>query len=220
MNRKEIKEAAKAKIKGNKWNIWWPMLIIGVVTSVISRIFGVGTVQINTTDFANFDNVMASYQFSTTSYIGIAVVGIISALLYAGYYKYILNFVRKDKFEFNDIIDTIKARWLHILIATILVSIIVGICSIFFVIPGIIMGLAYAMAILLVVDTDVTGADALKKSREMMKGYKWNYFVFMLSFIGWIILTPFTLGILLIWLMPYMTVAEIMYYDKLKSLKK
>ena len=32
MNRKEIKEAAKAKIKGNKWNIWWPMLIIGAIT--------------------------------------------------------------------------------------------------------------------------------------------------------------------------------------------
>ena len=27
MNRKEIKELAKAKIKGNKWNIIWPMLI-------------------------------------------------------------------------------------------------------------------------------------------------------------------------------------------------
>ena len=29
MNRQEIKKEAWEKIKGNKWNIWWPLLIIG-----------------------------------------------------------------------------------------------------------------------------------------------------------------------------------------------
>ena len=218
MNRKEIKEEAKTKIKGNKWNIWWPMLIIGVVTSVVSRIFGIGTVEINATA-QNMEDMFASFKFSTGQSIGAIVVAIISALLYAGYYKYILNFIRTGKFEFSDILNTIKEKWLHILIATILTTIIVSLCSILFVIPGIIMALAYSMVILLVIDTDVPGNDALKKSREMMKGYKWNYFVFMLSFIGWVILTPFTLGILLIWLVPYYTVAEILYYDKLKAKK-
>lgn len=216
MNRKEIKEEAKAKIKGNKWNIWWPMLIIGVVTGIVSRIFGIGTVEINATT-QNMEEMFASVQFSTGQSIGAIVVVIISALLYAGYYKYVLNFIRTGKFEFSDILNTIKERWLHILIATVLTTIIVSLCSLLFVIPGIIMALAYSMVILLVIDTDVTGSDALKKSREMMKGYKWNYFVFMLSFIGWFILTPFTLGILLIWLVPYYTVAEILYYDKLKA---
>ena len=216
MNRKEIKEEAKAKIKGNKWNIWWPMLIIGVVTGIVSRIFGIGTVEINATT-QNMEEMFASVQFSTGQSIGAIVVTIISALLYAGYYKYVLNFIRTGKFEFSDILNTIKERWLHILIATVLTTIIVSLCSLLFVIPGIIMALAYSMVILLVIDTDVTGSDALKKSREMMKGYKWNYFVFMLSFIGWFILTPFTLGILLIWLVPYYTVAEILYYDKLKA---
>lgn len=216
MNRKEIKEEAKAKIKGNKWNVWWPMLIIGVVTGIVSRIFGIGTVEINATT-QNMEEMFASVQFSTGQSIGAIVVVIISALLYAGYYKYVLNFVRTGKFEFSDILNTIKERWLHILIATVLTTIVVSLCSLLFVIPGIIMALAYSMVILLVIDTDVTGSDALKKSREMMKGYKWNYFVFMLSFIGWFILTPFTLGILLIWLVPYYTVAEILYYDKLKA---
>lgn len=217
MNRKEIKEEAKAKIKGNKWNILWPILVIGVITSIISRIFGIGSFQVSTTGITTMEDIMASYSFSTTNYIGMIVVAIVSALLYAGYFKYVLNFVRTGKFEFNDILDTIKSKWLNILIATILVSIIVGLCTLAFVIPGIIMSLAYAMVYLLVIDTDVSGSDALKKSREMMKGYKGNYFVFLLSFIGWIILTPFTLGLLLIWLLPYMTVAEILYYDKLKA---
>ena len=82
------------------------------------------------------------------------------------------------------------------------------------------MTLAYAFVDYLVVDTDVTGNDALRESREMMKGYKWNYFVFGLSFLGWILLVPFTLGILLIWLYPYMTVATAIYYERLKGTKK
>ena len=93
-------------------------------------------------------------------------------------------------------------------------------CSLLFVIPGIIMALAYSMVAYIIIDTDKTGVDAMKESRAMMKGYKWNYFVFGLSFIGWILLTPFTFGLLLIWLYPYMTVADVLYYEKLKEVTK
>ena len=48
-----------------------------------------------------------------------------------------------------------------------------------------------------------------------MKGYKMNYFVFKLSFIGWNILAILTFGILYIWLVPYMVIAKTMYYDNL-----
>ena len=39
MNRAEIKEAAKEKIRGNKWNIIWPIIVIGVVTGFITMFF-------------------------------------------------------------------------------------------------------------------------------------------------------------------------------------
>ena len=80
------------------------------------------------------------------------------------------------------------------------------------------MSIAYTFVTYLVIDTDVSGSDSLKAGREMMKGYKWDYFVFGLSFIGWILLTPFTLGILLIWLVPYVVIAKAIYYDKLKAI--
>ena len=73
------------------------------------------------------------------------------------------------------------------------------------------------MVTFIVIDTDTSGSDSLRKSREMMKGYKMDYFIFQLSFIGWHILAVFTLGILYIWLVPYITVAETIYYDKLKE---
>ena len=61
------------------------------------------------------------------------------------------------------------------------------------------------------------GNDTLSASQKMMKGYKWDYCTFMFSFIGWIILGAFTFGILYTWLIPYMNVAEALYYEKLKE---
>lgn len=216
MNRAEIKELAKSKIKGNKWNIIWPVLVIGFLESVIQNIFhlgpGVANIDLNNLEAMSIQNMPIQVS------LGTGILSILVGVIMAGYYKYILNFVRTGKFETNDILNTIKEKWLNILIATVLVSVIVGICTIFFVVPGIIMGLAYSMVTFLVIDTDIAGSDALKASREMMNGYKWDYFVFILSFIGWILLVPFTLGILLVWLFPYMTVATTIYYDKLKAL--
>lgn len=218
MNRVEIKEAAKAKIKGNKWNIWWPVLVIGFITGIIESLFGVN----NTTnfDFNSLTQLSANMtiKLTPTQAIGTTLATLISVILMACYLKYIINFVRTGKFNSDDILETLKEKWLNILVAAVLVSIIVGLCSLLFVIPGIIMALAYTVVMYLVVDTDIKGSDALKKSREMMKGHKWEYFVFQLSFIGWMLLVPLTLGLILIWLIPYMTTAQAMYYDKLKSL--
>ena len=210
MNRAEIKQEAKAKIKGNLWNIIWPILVIGAVESILMSLFG------GTPDFSNMEKV----EIPTSYLVATGVIGILMGIVNAGYIKYIINFTRTGKFNTSDILNTAKEKWLNILIANILVGVIVGLCSLLFVIPGIIMALAYSFVTYLVVDTDVSGSDALSKSREMMKGYKWDLFVFGLSFIGWFILAPFTLFILFIWLMPYMTVAETIYYDRLKTLKK
>ena len=210
MNRKEIKELAKAKIEGNKWNIWWPLLIIVALESILGNAFGPSVI---------YDEITSAVKITSSGSLMGGIVGLVFGVVLAGYFKYIMDFVRTGKFDSNTIIDTIKSKWVNILIAEVLVSIIVFLCSLLFVVPGIIMALAYAFATFLVIDTDIAGNEALSKSREMMNGYKWDYFVFLLSFIGWIVLVPFTLGILLIWLVPYMIVAEVIYYDKLKEKK-
>ncbi len=211
MNRKEIKALAKEKIKGNKWNIIWPVLVIGFLESIVERIVA-GPIMSD-------PEAMQAGNVPVGVSVGILLIGLVFGIIMAGYQKYILNFARNGKFEFNDIINCVKEKWLNILISAILTGIIIGLCTFLFVIPGIIMAYAYTMVTYLVIDTDISGADSLKKSREMMKGYKWNYFVFQLSFIGWILLVPLTLGILAIWLYPYMTVADALYYDNLKKLR-
>jgi len=57
----------------------------------------------------------------------------------------------------------------------------------------------------------------LEKSFDMMADYTLEYFVLVLSFIGWAILGIFTLGILYLWLIPYMLVTLAIFYDKIKA---
>ena len=121
MNRKEIKELAKAKIKGNKWNLIWPMLIIGVISSIVSRLFG-GTITI---DLNNLES-LSTLHATPMQYGGSILSSLITGLLTAGFMAYVLDFVRKGKFDTNKIIETIKTKWVNILIADILVTIIVS----------------------------------------------------------------------------------------------
>ena len=66
--------------------------------------------------------------------------------------------------------------------------------------------------------TKMTYKEVMDKSKKMMDGHKWEWFVFGLSFLGWGILGAITLGIAMIWVMPYMTIAQVMYYQELLKL--
>lgn len=87
--------------------------------------------------------------------------------------------------------------------------------SLLLVIPGIIKGYSYAMVKYVMVDFDLSGEEAITKSRELMDGYKWKLFTLELSFIGWIILSAFTFGIGSILLAPYIEAAEAEFYAEL-----
>lgn len=81
-----------------------------------------------------------------------------------------------------------------------------------------ILAYAYAMVPYLLRDyPELTATEALRTSRQMMKGHKWDLFVLDLTFIGWMILCCFTLGIGFIWLQPYMSAARAHFYEDLKA---
>lgn len=52
------------------------------------------------------------------------------------------------------------------------------------------------------------------KSEALMKGNRGSYFLLELSFIGWAILACFTLGIGFLWLLPYIDVATVCFYER------
>lgn len=76
--------------------------------------------------------------------------------------------------------------------------------------------LLYVLAIYISVDNpEMSAREAVDRSADLMMGNRWKYFCLSFSFIGWAIATAFTLGIGSFWLVPYMQVSMIVFYDNL-----
>ena len=59
--------------------------------------------------------------------------------------------------------------------------------------------------------------DIFRTSMDMMDGHKLDYILLALSFVGWMFLGLFTLGILYLWLIPYIGVSMANFYEKIKN---
>ena len=99
--------------------------------------------------------------------------------------------------------------------ASLLVAVLTFLWSLLLIIPGIINAYSYALTPYIVHDNPgMSEFDCLKRSQELMKGYKWKLFLLDLSFIGWMFLCVLTLGIGLLWLVPYMQTAHAEFYKR------
>ena len=67
---------------------------------------------------------------------------------------------------------------------------------------------------------NMSALEVVNESAKMMKGNRGKIFLLELSFIGWAILSVFTLGIGYLWLLPYMEIAEICFYEHLLEKNK
>lgn len=95
-------------------------------------------------------------------------------------------------------------------------SIFLFLWTLLFFIPGLIKTYSYAMVQYVMVDFDLSGEEAITKSRELMDGYKWKLFKLQLSFIGWELLALcFTFGIGMVFLAPYEQAANAEFYAEL-----
>jgi len=83
-----------------------------------------------------------------------------------------------------------------------------------FVIPGIIKRYSYRLVpYLLAQDSELSGSEAISRSRELMRGHKWQAFVLELSFLGWDILSGLTAGLLgIFYVNPYKQATDAEFY--------
>lgn len=120
--------------------------------------------------------------------------------------------------------------WLYIL-----EGIFICLWALLFFFPGIIAAYRYRMAIYLLLEhPEMSALDCIRESKRLMKGHKWELFVFDLSFIGWAFLVAFVdnlgagLGLVLfgvigvgyigyVFLLPYMRLSYSLYYRQLTA---
>lgn len=143
--------------------------------------------------------------------------------LYIGFISYILGLTREEEVSLTDIFQDYKK--IGLIVVTLIISYVFIIFGyILLIIPGIIIAFSLVMVVYLLADSKETSIseakNIIRESIEMMNGYKLDYFIFELSFIGWYFLGAITFGIAYIYVIPYFTFANTLYYQRLKEKRK
>lgn len=193
MNRVEIKNYAKEKLSGNLGCIWKMLIIALGISLAAGVVFGI---LFNSMDADILDSLL----------------GILMVPLGIGTTAFFVSLIESTDFEAKDLFKYYH-DFVKIIGVTVLMGIVVMLGYICFVIPGIILTLSYSLVpIILIKKPELGIVETLKYSREKMQGHKLDAFVLGLSFIGWAILGTLTLGILYIWLFPYMQLTFTKFY--------
>jgi len=103
-------------------------------------------------------------------------------------------------------------------VACLLMTIFIILWAILLIIPGIVACLSYSMTYFVLAENPQTrGLDAIRRSRDMMKGSRWKLFCLCLRFIGWVILGLLSLGIGFLWITPYFWTSFANFYIDIKG---
>ena len=151
------------------------------------------------------------------TFINSAASSILIGPLTVGLSICFINLARYGRFKIENVFDGFKAFGTSFL-AFLLKGLIIFFLSLLLIVPGIIAGLAYALTPFIINDNPgISATDALRMSREMMKGFKGKLFMMYLSFIGWAILSVCTCYIGFLWLTPYMQASLANFYENLRQ---
>ncbi|MBE6620456.1 MAG: DUF975 family protein [Ruminococcaceae bacterium] len=142
---------------------------------------------------------------------------ILAGPLYAGLIAVFVQLARTGSTKIEGMFENLTKGFVNKMLTYILVQVYTFLWALLFIIPGIVKGYSYSMAFYIMNDNPEMGAnEAITRSREMMNGHKWQLFCLHFSFIGWILLSILTFGILTIFVAPYMQAAEAEFYENLK----
>ena len=192
MDRKQLKAQAKEQIKGKLGVLIAVTLVIGAITAA------------------------ASFLANLIPGVGLAVSIIVTPAFALSTIRIYLMVVRggtpevKNCFDgFDDFFSAFKV--------TLLVGIYTFLWSLLFIIPGIVKGYSYSMAMYVLADNKGKSArECIAESKAMMEGHKMELFVLDLSFIGWYLLCSLTCGLAALYVVPLLNATHANVYETIK----
>ena len=189
-NSSTIRSFARESLSGNWLNAILASLIFSGVTSVVSSAYG-------------------------------AVFLIMGALLF-GLYLYYLSLIREKVGDFNLLFKAFSFSGQNLglfgktLGVYLLMNLFIFLWLLLLIVPGIVAAYSYRMVFYILIDNPEIGVmEALRKSKEMMQGYKTKLLCLDLSFIGWGLLCILTFGVGFLWLYPYILTSQTIFYEEL-----
>lgn len=222
--RARLKESAKDAFYRNYWK--------SVLVGLLMLLFG-GGVYLNIGRGIDWDEInLFGYNFAAATILymllHVLLIGSLISLAYTAFLRYPLTvgfsrfFFRNSEqpASFGEIGYSFDGgRYMKTVGAMMLRALFVWLFSLLFVIPGIIkMYDYYLVGYILADDPTMSPMDALRKSKEMMRGYRWDTFVLNLSFLPWYLLGGLTCGVLnVFYITPYVAQTNAELYRALKG---
>ncbi|MDR1606669.1 MAG: DUF975 family protein [Streptococcaceae bacterium] len=230
MTSSELKNAARYALKENFIQKML-LLIVPIVLSIFSVGFNITNQKQADLNLSSADP-LSNIDLVALLTIVLPIILIVSFLLTivitifktAAIFNYI-DIFRDEKDEINllpDILRTFRDQsFKKIILLTLLTQVILGILVFIPIIGwavGIYLSFSWSQASYVLYDklknNEYQGIwDVLNTSKELMKGYKFKYFIFNLSFIGWYLLNGLFFGLPQFWVMPYTQMSMVAFYQ-------
>ena len=225
LNRIELKLNAKAITKSARVSAYQMTLlylvirfVLGLADNYVSADEGTW-VEIGDMQF-QVQSLFHHAAFPTPVVVFVSVlVWLLGCVLAAGYVLYHQGVRRGEEMLISSLFDGFGFVG-KIVLLNLVMTVFVALWSMLFIIPGIIAGYRYRFALYNLCENPELGVmDALNMSKAQTKGYKLDLFVLDLTFIGWSLLCGLTLGILSIWITPYIQQTDLGYFEAIKAEK-
>ena len=153
---------------------------------------------------------------------GLGILGLVLSVLVfnpllVGCYRFFLQNSRGDG-DLKHLGAGFKDNWGNVILVMFLKNLFTVLWTLLFIVPGIVKAYAYRLVPYILEERpELTGTQAITLSRQMMKGHKWDAFVLDLSFLGWILLSALTAGILgVFYVLPYINATDAELYEAVR----
>ena len=199
---KDYREKAWNKLSG-KWGTFAIIFLIYFI--IVGFLEGVGSF-----DAQNLVNTIIIGLLSVVSFV-------LSGPFEFGLRKTSLMVSNGQTIRVENLFDGFK-DFTRTALLNIINSLFIFLWSLLFIIPGIIKAISYSMSYYILEENpNMSANEARLESIRIMQGNKWRYFCLQISFIGWILLSILTFGILFLWVNSYIYVANAEFYKSLKE---
>ena len=212
MDRKLLKQNAKQNFKKD----WFKSAVVTIImfgAGVISSVFSVTQTK---------SNIAGEQVVTTTSstFLPVILSILVFSVLTVGGYRYFQKTRKNVHTDIGEVAGNFKdGNYKNVVIITFLKGLKIFLWSLLLFVPGIIKTYEYYLVEnILAVRPDIDKDEAFRLSKLLMNGYKMDAFVLNLSFIGWYILSLFTLGILaIVYVNPYMVATNVEFYAYVRA---
>lgn len=204
-DRIRIKENGKLHYQNNKWQ---NVLVILINTLIV------GGVQV-VVRLSGDDWVLAMFM----SLISIALTMLVVNVISMGTMTWFHRAIKTEGLNMEEMFWPFKEDYGGNVLMMFLIWLYTALWSMLFVIPGIVKGYSYSLAMYIKSENpNIPASKAIELSTRMTNGHKMDLFVLDMSFIGWGILSAFTLNILgILYVMPYQYAAKAFAYEEIKE---